>query len=100
MEFWELTPKEFNYVVEAYIQHQNEDVEKQKVRTEELVSIVYMNAIWVRCKRMPTLKKVLEDMEKARKQVKKQPDKGKKMTSKAVLNTVKALNAALGGTTY
>jgi hypothetical protein len=72
---------------------------KIKVLNEDLITAAYMTAIWVRCKRMPDLKKVLNDLEKTQAKSKKRSNK-KKMSGKAMLNTVKSLNAALGGTTY
>lgn len=87
LEFWEFTPYEFFQVVEAYNQRYEEEA-------EEKICLAYMTAALVRCKKMPTLKRVLEDAKK------KQFKKSEPMSDKAMLNTVKALNAALGGTIY
>ncbi len=81
--------KEFNAILDGY-------VEKSKNDQEERLALAYKTAEWVRCKQMPALKNVLDDI----KQTEKQPKKGEKMSDKAMLNTVKALNAALGGTIY
>lgn len=49
--------------------------------------LTYLNAAWVRCKRMPSLNKVLG---------KKEPIK-KQMTDEEMFEKVKALNKAFGG---
>ena len=81
--FWELTPKEMSFMVSAYI-------EKEKRTNEDNVSLAYMNAYWTAVwqsgKKPGSLDKIL-----GRKEVKRE------MTPEQILQSVKALNKALGG---
>lgn len=81
MEFWELTPKEFNLVVEAY-------QERVKYDYENSVTLAYMTALWTnqwQSKNQPqSLDKILGKTEK-------------KQTPNDMLSEIMKLNASLGG---
>lgn len=58
-----------------------------KSEQEERLILTYLNAAWVRCKRMPSLNKVLG---------KNEPVK-KKMSDEEMFEKIKMLHKALGG---
>ncbi|MFJ5713113.1 hypothetical protein [Neobacillus sp. NPDC093127] len=64
--------------------------EKIKFEVEEKITLVYLGAYWHRVEKMPSLDSILKKTQPAR----------KKMTDEEMLNKVKQLNAAFGGTTY
>lgn len=86
LEFWELTPFEFNCVVNGY-------TEREKQREEQLVTIAYVQALWTaqwalgKTKPKP-LEAILGNRPK------------KQMTDEDMLNAIKKINAELGGGTY
>jgi hypothetical protein len=79
-EFWMLTPREMNILVNAF-------AEKQKRESEQQVVIAYLTAYWHRFKRMPNLKEILGQ----------KPTK-KPKTAEQMLEDIKRLNASMGGT--
>lgn len=84
LEFWQLTPFEFNLMVRAYAS-KLEDERKEKI------TLTYMNAQWTAQwmggkQKPPSLQKLLNTNEKK-----------KAMTDEQMLNKVRQLNAALGG---
>lgn len=81
LTFWQLTPREFEVLVKAY--H-----ERNKRETEQQIVAAYLTAYWHRVKKMPSLKDVL-----GHKHTQKQ-----KKTPEEMLEVVKRLNAAFGGT--
>lgn len=75
-----MTPHELNLHIHAYN-------ERAKAEDREGISLAYLTAYWGRVKKMPDLKKLLQD------------DKHKKaQTPEQMLQVVKNLNAAFGGT--
>lgn len=81
-EYDEMTP----YQLSLYIEEYNE---KQKTEAKEKLILTYLNAAWVRTKRMPNLKRLLNQIDHAQL---------KPMTAEQILERVKQINAALGGT--
>jgi hypothetical protein len=78
--FWQITPIELGIAVTAFNK-------KRELENEQNIVNAYLSAYWHRIKKMPSLKEVL----------------GKKPSSKLqspeeMLNIVKALNEAFGGT--
>jgi hypothetical protein len=83
-EYNEMTPYELNlHILDFY--------EKQKQEREDKLTLTYLGAYWQRVEKLSIqhLKKVL-DRDKPKKE----------MTNQEMLNEVKKLNAAFGGTTY
>lgn len=78
--FWELTPHEVSVAIQAF-------AEKTKREQEQQIVTAYMNAYWHRVKKMPSIKEVLGG--KLQK---------KKKTPEEMLEAVKRLNEAFGGT--
>jgi hypothetical protein len=80
LTFWELTPHELSILVDAF---------KEKTKREQEFQVVtaYLTAYWHRVKKMPSMKEILKESE-----VKK------KKTPEQMLDVVKQLNAAFGGT--
>lgn len=85
LEFWEVTPKEFEIVADAFM-------ERMKTEQNEKITLAYMTAAWAAqwfSKRQPEpLEKILGKAEKSEQ---------KKMTPEEILKTVMAQNMALGG---
>lgn len=79
-EFEYMTPYELMLHVEAFL-------ERQQAQIEEKVSLVWLGEHYHRIKKLPSLKKIIKDM---------QPTKGP-MTSDEMLEMVKQLNAQFGG---
>jgi hypothetical protein len=63
--------------------------EKHKQEIEDRIALTYLGAAWQRSEKLPSLESILN----------KQEEK-KKMTNEEMLEEVKKLNAAFGGTTY
>jgi hypothetical protein len=78
-----MTPYELN----LYIYDFNE---KWKREDEEKLTLVWLGEYWHRIKKLPPLKEVIGSKTQQKKQ----------MTQEEMLNEVKKLNAAFGGTTY
>lgn len=82
MEFWELTPKEFSLVIEAY-------QERVKYNYENSVTMAYMTALWTnqwQTKNQPqSLDKILGKKEQ------------KPMEANDILGEIMKINASLGG---
>lgn len=87
MDFWEITPYELSLTVKAYSK-------KAKQEQEDLITAAYLTAYWQRVKKMPSLKEVL-GIDKKPRNPKKQDQ-----TPEEMLEEIKRLNAAFGGTTY
>lgn len=83
MEFWDLTPLEISSVIHAFNKKTKQDHEDRLVMT-------YLGAYWQRVKKMPSLKEVLNDT----------PRESKKQSAENMLEVVKRLNLAMGGTVY
>ncbi len=81
-QFDEMTPYELNLHIEAYS-------EKIKRETEDGVILVWLGEYYHRLKKLPPLKKALEELTEKKK---KQP-----MTDNEMLEVVKKLNAQFGG---
>jgi hypothetical protein len=77
-----MTPHELNL-------HIHDFNEKQKRENDDKLTLVWLSEYWHRIKKLPPLKEVLNS---------KQPSK--QMTNEEMLNEVKKLNVAFGGTTY
>jgi hypothetical protein len=79
-----MTPYELNVRIQAY-------ANRKKVEGEEALTSAYLTAYWQRVKRMPDLKKLLDDT--------KQPQnkKSKEQTPEQMFAAVKAAHAAFGG---
>lgn len=84
LTFWQITPGELSIMVEAYNRKRKED-------HEEKLIVAYLGAYWQRVKKMPSIKEYLGQEEKKNK---------KNQTVEDMLNEIKKLNAALGGTVY
>ncbi len=88
-EFWELTPYEFNLIVESYYN-------RKKEQFKEKLSLEYYNAMWTiqwlgkRSQHPEPLEKILDNLYKEKKK--------KIMTDEQMLNQVKILNSLFGGT--
>lgn len=78
-EYNEITPSELNLHIECHN-------ERDRRRNNFEMTAAYLTAAWSRSKRMPELKKVL------------QPEPKREQAPEDMLNIVKKLNAALGGT--
>lgn len=79
-EFEYMTPYELMLHVEAFL-------DRQQAEMEEKVSLVWLGEHYHRLKKLPSLKKILKDM---------QPNKGP-MTNDEMLEMVKQLNSQFGG---
>jgi hypothetical protein len=77
-----MTPYELNVAI-------NVSSKKQKQEYEKEIALVWLGAKLQRAKSIPDLKKLIGNEQQK-----------KKMTSEEMLNKVKQLNAAFGGTTY
>lgn len=82
MTFWQLTPGELFSIVRGFNQRAERDQENQIVAA-------YLTAYWHRVKKMPRLDEVIGK--------KSQP---KKQDAAAMLEEIKRMNVALGGTVY
>jgi hypothetical protein len=82
-DYEEMTPHQLNLHVLDYNK-------RKKSELEEKLVLTYLGAYWQRVKRMPSIKKVIGENQQA----------PKKMTPDEVLEEVKKMNTALGGTTY
>lgn len=82
-EFWDMTPAELGIMIRAFN-------EKTKADHKNELTLAYLTAYWHRVKKMPKLKEVLNEEE----------PKKKKMTAQDMLNEIKRLNEAMGGTVY
>jgi len=84
LDFWELTPRELNIYIKSYIKNKKES-------QEERLTLVYLGAVWEsdRTKRLPDLKKLLEHEEKK-----------EEMSAEEILDEIKKMNSAMGGTVY
>jgi hypothetical protein len=82
-DYNEMTPYELN----LYILDFNE---KRKREDEEKLTLVWLGEYWHRIKKLPPLKDIIGSKTQHKKQ----------MTQEEMLNEVKKLNAAFGGTTY
>ena len=86
-EFWELTPYEFNLIVESYSN-------KKKENFKEKISIAYYNAMWAiqwlgkKQDHPKPLQEILDSLYKEK----------KVMNDEDMLNQVMALNKLFGGT--
>lgn len=81
LNFWDLTPGELSRLIKAYNQ-------RSKAEQEERVTLVYLGAYWQRVKKMPKLSEVLTGKEEKKKQ---------RQSPESMLEHIKKLNAALGG---
>lgn len=84
LTFWQLTPGELSILVEAYNER------KQSEHEEKLV-VAYLTAYWHRVKKMPSINDVI-----AKKPVKRNGPQ----TPEEMLEEIKRINLALGGTVY
>ncbi|MFD1953739.1 hypothetical protein ACFSL6_17675 [Paenibacillus thailandensis] len=76
-----MTPHELNMQIEEWSS-------RLQAEHRERITIAYLTAYWHRIRKMPTLKKVLEDI---------QLKKKRPQTPEEMLAMVRVLNAALGG---
>jgi hypothetical protein len=81
LEFWELTPLEFELMVNAY-------TEKISQEQEDNLVMTWLGAYWQRVEKLPSLKKVL-----GKDQVKKQP------TAEEMFEEIKRMHSSMGGKT-
>lgn len=77
LEFWELTPFEFELYVNSY-------TEKNKQDQEDKLVMTWLGAYWQRVEKMPSLKKVLGK-------------ENKQPTAEEMLEEIKKMNASIGG---
>lgn len=84
-----MTPYELTLFVDAHNERMKQKTEQMEMEQELHLTYAWLTAYWHRVKKMPSLKEIL----------KKEPAK-KKMTNEEMLNEVKKLNAAFGGTVY
>jgi len=77
-----MTPHELNLHIHAYN-------ERAKAEDREGITLAYLTAYWSRIKKMPDLKKLVAE---------EKPKKTKNQTPEQMLQVIKNLNAALGGT--
>jgi DNA-binding SARP family transcriptional activator len=82
-DFWAMTPHELTLYVKAHVKRKEDD-------WDEKVSIAWLGAYFQRANKMPKMKEYLTASLKK---------KAKKQTAEDMLRQIKALNAALGGTT-
>lgn len=82
-EYDEMTPHELNMHIEEFNQ-------SRIASQEEKITLAYLGAYWQRVKRMPSLKKVLG----------KESTEKRQQTAADMLEEIKKINAAMGGTTY
>jgi hypothetical protein len=83
IDFWELTPAEINIYVKIFNK-------KIKQEHEDRITMAYLGAYWQRVKKMPSLKEVLGESNAG----------SKDQDASAMLEVVKRLNMAMGGTVY
>lgn len=84
LTFWQLTPGELSIMIEAFNQ-------QQKDAHDEKLVIAYLTAYWHRVKKMPSIQDVLS----------KKPIKHSgEQSPEEMLEEIKRLNLALGGTVY
>jgi hypothetical protein len=77
-----MTPFELNIVITAR-------ADRMKQKQEDRIVAAYLSAYWQRVKKLPSLKSILEE------------NKPKKpQTVEDMLEEIKRLNAAMGGTVY
>ena len=79
LDFWEITPYEFNLVINAY-------AENKKEHEDEMITQAYLTAYLQRVKKMPQLKTLIKST---------QPKKV--MTDDEMMKQVMKFNAMLGG---
>lgn len=89
-----MTPYELTLHILAYNEKQKLENEKRKIKFEEELTVAYFGALWQRVEKL-SIKNLKELIEKIN-----QPNKKKQMTNEEILNEVKKLNTAFGGTTY
>jgi hypothetical protein len=82
-DYEEMTPHQLNLHVLDYNKCKKSELEEKLVLT-------YLGAYWQRVKRMPSIKKVINENQQV----------PKKMAPDEMLEEVKKMNTALGGTTY
>lgn len=84
LTFWQLTPGELSIMIHAYN-------ERKKHEHDEQLVVAYLTAYWHRVKRMPSINDVIS----------KKPVKNDvQQTPEEMLEEIKRLNIALGGTVY
>ncbi|QMV44469.1 hypothetical protein FPL14_27345 [Cohnella cholangitidis] len=74
-----MTPHELNLHIHAY-------AERSRQQSEEGLTLAYLTAYWQRVKRMPDLRKLIQDYRPK-----------KQNADKELLAQIKAINAAMGG---
>lgn len=79
-EFWQMTPKEFNAYLDGFVEREQEAHQNKMIQS-------YLTAYWNRVKKMPSLKEVLDE-----------PKTKQEKTPEQMLETIKRLNEAFGGT--
>lgn len=82
-EFWKSTPFEIEAIIKMF--NKRTQIEQQN----DMVC-AYLTAYWHRVKKMPSLNEVLKDT----------TVKSKKQTAEDMLEEIKRINTALGGTVY
>jgi hypothetical protein len=90
-EFWEITPYELSIASKGFFNRKKSEAEEFTRKFKEFQNLAitqaWLTANLARAKRMPELKKLLEDSKPSKKQ----------MTDQEMLEQVKALNKAFGG---
>lgn len=81
-----MTPHQLNIYIQEY-------EERKKLESEEKLILTYLGVYWNKVKRLPSLDKILGKQENEKK-------KNEKMSPEAILEEVKRLNEAMGGTVY
>lgn len=92
-----MTPYELTLHILAFNEKQKLEQEKRKIEFEEELTVAYFGAYWQRLEKLSVknLKEVIDKINHPNKANKK-----KQMTNEEMLNKVKKLNAAFGGTSY
>jgi SOS-response transcriptional repressor LexA len=92
-EYNDMTPYELSLCIIDFNEKQKAHIDKEKSQLEEKLMVAYFGAYWQRVEKLSP--KNLEDVLKRLNHQEK-----KKMTNEEILNEVKKLNAAFGGTTF
>ncbi|ALC92059.1 hypothetical protein AM500_21370 [Bacillus sp. FJAT-18017] len=89
-----MTPYELSISIKVFNEKQKLESEIRKHEIENQLTVAYFNARWQRVGKL-SIKDLTEVLKKLNGE-----DKPKRMTPEEMLNEVKKLNAAFGGTVY
>jgi hypothetical protein len=94
-DYNEMTPYELSIAIEVFNDKQKQENEKQKHEMESMLTAAYFSAYWQRVEKLS-----IRNLTEVIKKLHGEQTTKKKMTQQEMLNEIKKLNAAFGGTTY